>query len=305
MDLRKLQYFVSIADWNSFTIAAEKNHISQSALSKHISELEYSLGVKLFTRSKSSTQITPEGKVLLPMARDILSKSNNFSQQAQVLSSTSAGFLRIGYSGYWEYPYLCHLIYSFSEKHPYLRYDFTREHHGKLNYLIRQGLFDMIFTLKQSGKNNIGHDIGWKKLLESPMCIIVSDQHWLASKKSVTLKDLEFETQIIISQHYDYVFHPLISDAFLKAGLMTDYYPSSPNNTYDSLLLVLANKGFVFTSQFMANSHIPGIKMIPLISDIPALEFGIAYRTDRQQNIIRSFMDVVDATPIDQFIQIL
>ena len=135
------------------------------------------------------------------------------------------------------------------------------------------------------------------------MCIIVSDRHRLAARKSVTLKDLEFETQIIISRHYDYVFHPLISSAFSNANILTDYHPSSPSTTYDSLLLVLADKGFVFTSQFMVNSNIPGTKMIPLISDIPPLEFGLAYRLDFQQSIIRSFLEVADTIKINEFIQ--
>ena len=48
MDIRKLQYFVSIAECGNFTVAADKNYISQSALSKHISDLEYELKVSFF-----------------------------------------------------------------------------------------------------------------------------------------------------------------------------------------------------------------------------------------------------------------
>ena len=72
MDLRKVQYFLAVADLGSFTVAAEKNHISQSALSKHISDLEYELGIRLFTRTKVQVALTPEGSALIPEARRLL-----------------------------------------------------------------------------------------------------------------------------------------------------------------------------------------------------------------------------------------
>jgi len=302
MELRKLQYFISVAEWKNFTIGAEKNYISQSALSKHISEMEYDLGVKLFWRMKSHIQITPEGERLLPIAKEILARNEDFTHQARMLSATNAGSLRIGYSGYWEFPYICNLINVFHKKQPFTNYSFTREHHGKLNYLVHQGQFDVIFTIRSNGERQWGPDVGWKPLLDSPLCVIVSEYHWLASKEYVTLKDLEFETQIIISRDYDYALQPQIDNAFLRAGIMVDFYPSSPINAYDSLLLVLAEKGFVFASRFLANSNFPGLKAIPLKSDIPTLEFGIAFRTDRQKELIQSFLDVTDDIPASQYI---
>ena len=75
MDISKLAYFVSVADTRNFTAASKRLFISQPSLSRHINELEYELGVRLFIRSKHSVDLTPEGASLLPLAKEIIEKN--------------------------------------------------------------------------------------------------------------------------------------------------------------------------------------------------------------------------------------
>ena len=72
MELRQLRYFVAVADTLNFSRAAESLYVSQSALSKQISELEQELGVALFDRDRRSVALTSAGQLLLPEAKDIL-----------------------------------------------------------------------------------------------------------------------------------------------------------------------------------------------------------------------------------------
>lgn len=303
MDLRKLQYFVSIAECGNFTIAAEKNYISQSALSKQISDLEYELRISLFTRSKGRAFITPEGKALLPYARNILSQSNDLAYQAKLLSKTSSGNLLIGYSGTYEYDYICHIIHCFSKKHPHSNLSFKREHHGTLNYLIRSGKYDVVFTIQDTNirGNCINSEIGWIPIIKCKMCVIVSISHKLAAKEFVTLKDLEDEQQIIVSKNEDSVFHPIISNAFAMEGLMSNYYPESPSNTHDALLLVLNGKGYIFSTPYLAIGASAFIKELPVHGRLPDLEFGIAYRKDRENSLMQSFLETIYEVPADKY----
>lgn len=303
MDLRKLQYFVSIAECGNFTIAAEKNYISQSALSKQMSDLEYELRISLFSRSKGKAFITPEGKALLPYAKKILSQSDDLVYQAKRLSKTASGHLQIGYSGTYEYDYICNIIYCFSQKHPHLSLSFKREHHGKLNYLIRSGKYDVVFTIQDTNNRKISSnsEIGWIPIVKCKMCVIVSASHKLASREFVTLKDLEDEQQIIVSKNEDSIFHPIISNAFASEGLMSNDYPASPNNTYDALLLVLAGKGYIFSTPYLAIGASPFIKILPVHGNLPDLEFGIAYRTDREMTLMKSFLEIALEVPADKY----
>lgn len=66
---------MAVADTLNFSRAAESLYVSQSALSKQISELEQELGVALFDRDRRSVALTSAGQLLLPEAKDILMRS--------------------------------------------------------------------------------------------------------------------------------------------------------------------------------------------------------------------------------------
>ena len=66
MDLRQLEYFVAVAEERSFTRAAARCHVVQSALSYQIARLEREQGVTLFHRTSRSVRLAPAGAVLLP-----------------------------------------------------------------------------------------------------------------------------------------------------------------------------------------------------------------------------------------------
>ena len=72
MELRQLEYFIAVADEMSFTRAAQRVHVVQSALSTSIKKLEDELAVQLFDRSRQQIRLTPAGERLREHARHLL-----------------------------------------------------------------------------------------------------------------------------------------------------------------------------------------------------------------------------------------
>ncbi|KKK08014.1 LysR family transcriptional regulator, partial [Pseudomonas putida SJ3] len=64
MNLKQLEYALAVADTGSFTRAAERCHVVQSALSHQVARLEAQLGVSLFERSSRRVRLTPAGEAL-------------------------------------------------------------------------------------------------------------------------------------------------------------------------------------------------------------------------------------------------
>ncbi|MFC3607273.1 LysR family transcriptional regulator [Stutzerimonas tarimensis] len=77
MNVRQLRAFLALADTLSFAEAANRVHLSQPALSLSIKGLEQSLGGPLLTRTTRSVRLTPEGELLVPLARRLLADWDN------------------------------------------------------------------------------------------------------------------------------------------------------------------------------------------------------------------------------------
>ncbi|WP_420225678.1 LysR family transcriptional regulator [Pigmentiphaga litoralis] len=96
MDLRRLRYFVAIQETGSFSQAASRLHIVQSALSTQIQKLEASLGVQLFVRDAQGVRPTAAGARLLVHARDILDRVAAAERDVKVHGQAEGGVVRIG-----------------------------------------------------------------------------------------------------------------------------------------------------------------------------------------------------------------
>ena len=82
MDFRHLRAFIAVAEESSVTKAAERLHISQPPLSRHIKQLEGELGITLFLRHRQGVTLTDAGHVLLEKARVLATAAADFYESA-------------------------------------------------------------------------------------------------------------------------------------------------------------------------------------------------------------------------------
>lgn len=96
MELRYLRYFIAVTDTGSFTRAAERSYVAQSALSEQIARLEAELGTLLFHRTTRRVSLTPAGDLLRPLALRILAEVDNAQGEMAALTGLRKGRLRLG-----------------------------------------------------------------------------------------------------------------------------------------------------------------------------------------------------------------
>src|SRR3546814_6233013 len=89
VDIRRLRYFLAVAEELHFGRAAERLHIAQPALSRQIASLENAIGALLFDRTRSHIHLTAAGEALLPRARHILARSEEHTSELQSLMRIS------------------------------------------------------------------------------------------------------------------------------------------------------------------------------------------------------------------------
>lgn len=95
---RQLRYFVEIADSGSFSAAAERLFVAQSALSRQIKELENQLQTPLFERTARQPRLTAAGEAFYPRARTLLSELLKASAMATQVGNGQLGTLRLSHS---------------------------------------------------------------------------------------------------------------------------------------------------------------------------------------------------------------
>lgn len=98
LSTRQLRYFVEIAECGSFSAAAERLFIAQSALSRQIKDMENRLQTPLFERTARQPRLTAAGQAFLPRARSLLSELLKASEMATQVGNGQLGTLRLSHS---------------------------------------------------------------------------------------------------------------------------------------------------------------------------------------------------------------
>src|SRR5690242_7035894 len=96
MELRRLRYFVAVAEHLNFRRAAEALQTSQPSLSQQVRGLEAELGVELFERTKRRVRLTDAGSELLHGARQAIAEFDSATRRAKEARSGVRGSLAIG-----------------------------------------------------------------------------------------------------------------------------------------------------------------------------------------------------------------
>jgi DNA-binding transcriptional LysR family regulator len=136
MDLRQLRYFTAIADYGSFSEAATRLRIAQSALSRHTLTLEQELGVRLFDRHPRGVELTHSGTLLLNRARRILAEVEDARSDIMAQAASPSGDAVIGTTSTTSRILYGPLAARFARDYPNVRLRFVEG----VPYLLLEGL---------------------------------------------------------------------------------------------------------------------------------------------------------------------
>lgn len=151
MTFRQLEAFYWAATSASFMIAAERLHISQSTLSKRISEFETYLGRPLFDRSGHKAILTPAGKLLLPLARRTL-KDGDELRALMADASATRGYCRFGVGESTALTWLPDLVRLAREIYPDLVLEVSVDVGAVLEEQVDNGMLDFAVVAGRSSR---------------------------------------------------------------------------------------------------------------------------------------------------------
>ncbi|CAB3651031.1 LysR family transcriptional regulator [Trinickia soli] len=149
-DSTLLRSFVTVAQEGSFTRAATRLHLTQSAVSAHLRRLEEQAGAALVERTTRSLALTPEGEVLLGYARAILAL--NRDARARLQRPAGEGPVRIGLSDDFAHPRVMERLHAFGLRHPGVDVSLTVGIPGTLIHALDRGELDFVMAGRCHGE---------------------------------------------------------------------------------------------------------------------------------------------------------
>lgn len=184
--------FVTLSEALNFTYAAKQLHLSQSALSRHILELEEELGHKLFVRTTRKVELTEFGRNFLAETHRVLNAYNRLLQQALMPGEHAFGSITIGTPDYMTRPFLPLAIRRFLEKYPCVDVNVQLIEPGNCVSLIQNGVIDLGFFAAPDASVSI-QNVEVEIVSSGKFVLAVPEQHPLARRKSVSARDLKSE----------------------------------------------------------------------------------------------------------------
>lgn len=172
MQLYKLRSFITVAETQHLTRAAEKLHTSQPTISAHIKALEEQLDLLLFHRTAKGMALTSEGQVLLPYAKKIIEQNQLFLQQAQQLKEIPIYTCHIGLASDTSLPQSEAFITQLHTYYPQVSLQVTQKLSGELVDLVQQGELDCAFVLGEG----FPKDVYYHALQEIKLGVAVPQQ---------------------------------------------------------------------------------------------------------------------------------
>ncbi len=280
ISIRQLSAFISVADNGSFTRASEQIHLTQSAVSGLIKELESSLGIVLFDRTTRQLSLSVVGHHLLPQARRILNEMQLFENEASSLTSLAQGQVRLAVSQFAASS-MPAVIARFAKAYPDISVSLldcsaenVLEHIQNIEVDLGVGT--------ERGFTEPDDDISADLLYQLPFCVVMPDNHALAQKSEVIWQDL-VDTPLITLQG------PFIEQvtAELDEEIASHIQQARYKVNFMSTALEMTRQGFGIT---LCLPYMPevidwvsanGLQMRPLAQPVKMRRFFIYQRSSR------------------------
>lgn len=189
MDLRQLEYFVAIAEEGSFTRAAARVHVVQSAVSAAIKTLERELGATLLDRNSQRVLLTDAGEALLPKAQAVLDAAAEARDAVAQVQGGLTGTVRLGTLTSVALIDLPALLGEFHRRHPGVLVRTNASTTGSLG-LVEQLLDRRLDLSFVSLPGDVPNGIVLDELSHSVMDLVVPVDHPLAARDEVSIGDL-------------------------------------------------------------------------------------------------------------------
>ncbi|HEX2918702.1 MAG TPA: LysR family transcriptional regulator, partial [Edaphobacter sp.] len=291
MELRHLRYLVATAEHGSFSAAARRLNVAQSAISEQLSDLEQEIQVQLFTRTPRRTNLTPTGEIFLAEARRILAESDKAIETARRAQRGEIGSLNIGFFAGSVGLNIPRLIRAFRKQYPGVRLSLVEMTSTRQWQALVNGEIDIGFTRRVEPEFRT--ELISELIHQDPIIAIVPKGHPVA-RGPVDLRDLASEPFVLSSRDTS----PAVFDKVIELCSEAGFSPriASISSVWASVvMMVQAGEGIALLPANQQQIRTRCLDFCPLLSKNAFVDFVMTWSPQHDSDLNRSFRKLVAA----------
>jgi DNA-binding transcriptional LysR family regulator len=295
VELRRLRYFVAVAEELNFRRAAERLHLAQPALSQQIRKLEIELGVQLLNRSRRTVALTPPGLVLLDEARRLLQYAEAAARATLDAEAGTAGKLRVGHLADAVPAILPLAIARFATRHPGVEVRPETVQARRAIEDVRSGRLDIaVIGLPASTQGLQVTSLG----LEGTVAA-VAGRHALSGRASIPVTALAETELILLPRPTNPAFHDSVLTACRDAAIAPALIETAEPKVELALLMVASGAGIALMPASAAEHYtIPGVVFRPIEPPAPTTELALISRAELPSTTVAAFIRLATARSV-------
>lgn len=291
MNYNKLKYFYHVSQTLNFTKSAVELYVSQSAISRHMKELEQDFGVELFIRTNRDLILTESGRILAEEIRPFFSRENEIYQKVRAASLKNIWKLNIGFMGIKYAYHIPAITNEMLQEYPAISVNLRRynwddilpalnAHEIDVGLRLRMGTLDE--TLYESFTLDVAHP-----------SIVVSSRHPMAYAKQATLRDFKDDTFLLLSQKDSGIPHTHTKELFQRFSFLPKKY-AEYDQVETILMLIHSDAGVSLLSRFAATDQFSDLHIVD-IADIAPLYLELVWKRENSNPFIQPFAEKLAA----------
>jgi DNA-binding transcriptional LysR family regulator len=286
MQMRDLECFLAVAEELHFTRAAQRLHLSQPPLSRHIQDLEAELGVTLFRRTRRSVALTEAGKSYYARVQSVLAQLEQAQEEARHISRGQAGTLTVGFIGALTYEFLPGILRRYRQTVPEVQLVLRDLVPAEQIDGVATGRLDIGFV--GILPENCGKEVAHRIVRRDRMLAALPLGHPLCGSKAIPLRGLAEDPWVQIETKMSPAYDRFVRRVCADAGFAPRVEHQAAR-AQAMLGMVAARLGVTIVPATIARFPWPEVTFVPL-KEKCIFEHAVIWRAQEARPVVGAFL---------------
>lgn len=281
LELRRLRYFLVVAEELHFARAAHRLNMAQPPLSEQIKKLESELGFRLFDRNSRSVALTEAGRVLLAGARSAMYEIERAVHAGQQTERGHAGHLRLGFISSGGVTFMPKLLRQLRSSLPDVRPEVRQYSSNRALEALTQRSIDLAVVRTPV----VGDKLLHQPIFTDEVVLAMAEDHPMSGRKRIRLEELRDERFVLYPPNEGHAAYNVAQRACLNAGFVP-MAAEFVDDVYGMLGLVAAGMGVALMPAAIKKLGVEGVVFHRLPEVKEHFELSLVWRAEDDRRLI-------------------